>query len=167
MGDRIHIHTHTCVRHYKSRCSWSERCALARNGTTRARTGAGELTHNVCTPTSTHSTRSEPDKQSLLLGWAPFAPPLSRTHRAPGWRRGPSVSQHCPLPRSLFPGMAAFSSWLDSSSLYADSKLLACQDFRSLPSQRDQLCFYFTNRYEQGFKFSNSDTQQPKCNDKN
>ena len=61
-----------------------------------------------------------------------FSPPLSRTHRAPGWRRGPSVSQHCPLPRSLFLGMAALSSWLGWSSLYADSKPLAvwsCQEF--------------------------------------
>lgn len=80
---------------------------------------------NLHTPTSTHSTRSGPDKQSLLLGWALFSPPLSRTHRAPGWRRGPSVSQHRPLPRSLFLGMAALSSWLGWSSLYADSKPLA------------------------------------------
>lgn len=125
VGDRIHIHTHTCVQHYKSRCSWSQRCAhtqWAQHGTHWCRQ---THTHNLCTPTRTHSTRSESDKQSLLLGWALFSPPLSRTHRAPGWRRGPSVSQHCPLPRSLFLGMAAFSSWLDWSSLYADSRLLA------------------------------------------
>lgn len=42
------------------------------------------------------------------------------------------MSQHRPLPRSLFLGMAALSSWLGWSSLYADSKPLAvysCQEF--------------------------------------
>lgn len=89
--------------------------ALAHTGPTR----------HAPVQTNSHATRSESDKRCLLLGWALWSPPLSRTHRAPGWRRGPSVSQHCPLPRSRFLGMAAFSSWLDWSSLNADSRLLA------------------------------------------
>lgn len=82
------------------------------------------LTHIWYSRAKRHTTTST-DEQSLPLGWARFSPPLSRTHRAPGWRTGASsVSHHPPMPRSRFLGMAALSSWLDWSSLCAESKLL-------------------------------------------
>ena len=136
MGDRIHIHTHTCVRHYKSRRgSGRHTHTHAHTHTHMHATGADKndaqkkLTHTD--KYTLNTLRALTSKASRWAGLF-FSPPLSRTHRAPGWRRGPSVSQHCPLPRSLFLGMAALSSWLGWSSLYADSKPLAvwsCQEF--------------------------------------
>lgn len=138
VGDRIHIHTGTCVCKIINLDAAGVGAVLAHKSTTPRALVQTNWHTNLSTLTCTHSTSSGPDKHSLLLGWALFSPPLSRTHRAPGWRRGPSMSQHCPLPRSLFLGMAALSSWLGWSSLYdADSKPLAvyfCQELIILHS---------------------------------
>lgn len=64
-------------------------------------------THHINETKCTHSAPIWSELHCLLSCWAIFTRPLSRVHRAAGWRRTPSASQHGTLPSSPFLGMAA------------------------------------------------------------
>ena len=102
LSSRTHTHAHT---HTHTHTHMHAHTPLVQTNMTRKK---------ICTHTDKYTLNTLRALTSRASCWAGllFSPPLSRTHRAPGWRRGPSVSQHCPLPRSLFLGMAALSSWL-------------------------------------------------------
>lgn len=117
------------MRHYHSHCSQSLVCELSVTHThTNAREdkpASARARRCTCTLETLQASQSKASCEAGLL-------PLLDSAELTGLQAGPCVSQHCPLPRSLFLGMAALSSWLSWSSLCADFKPLAvssCQEF--------------------------------------